>query len=481
MDFVFNPKELIGIDCDGESLRLAMMQKKNKSWEVRQTKKIDLHERESVNQIYKSLKKQYVVSCLPAKDILIRRLVIALKKEREVFKALDFQAEPLLPFAVDNAILQGQITEQQGNSSDVTLFAARKDHVMTHLSTLMDVQVEPDAISTTAEALVSFASLTCNGKSQEPLIIVHLNGSQTLCVLAKGDHVLAQRSIGLKEDLLIGVEKAVLSLLAMGVVPAPTSLVLVGQDRELLSDEIQKTTGLSVFAPNSILKGVSEEQMHAFAVAIGLAASQSKKRVINFRKQEFCHPRPLRHIKKAIVTSIFLTGALALAIGFWGMRDFATSKQMIQKRFAQLEQTSGLACSDELDLGAIERQVSAIEQEILTSPLEFPIVPNIPSVSTLLHWISEELSFRTQPSNSIMIESIDYKMVSRPSPSAQKERYLVRVQLEFKTPSALAARTFKELISAPNPHVDTSRELEWSQSRGVWKTSFFLKDKTVYG
>src|ERR1700733_8077308 len=51
------------------------------------------------------LEKDLVVTCLQANEILIRQLDVKLKKEADIDAVLAFQAEPLLPYPIENAIL----------------------------------------------------------------------------------------------------------------------------------------------------------------------------------------------------------------------------------------------------------------------------------------------------------------------------------------------------------------------------------------
>ena len=56
----------------------------------------------------------------------------------------------------------------------------------------------------------------------------------------------------------------------------------------------------------------------------------------------------------------------------------------------------------------------------------------------------------------------------------------MKVELEFSTATPKLAREFHDALIAPNQIVDPKGEVKWSSNRGKYRTSFFLKDKTLY-
>ena len=80
----------------------------------------------------------------------------------------------------------------------------------------------------------------------------------------------------------------------------------------------------------------------------------------------------------------------------------------------------------------------------------------------------------------IQLESFSYGMLKRPEQSKKQEKYQVKVEFEFTTATPKLAREFHDALIAPNEIVDPKGEIKWSSNRGRYKTSFFLKDKTIY-
>ena len=80
----------------------------------------------------------------------------------------------------------------------------------------------------------------------------------------------------------------------------------------------------------------------------------------------------------------------------------------------------------------------------------------------------------------LQIDNFDYTMLKRPQSGKKQEKYQVKVELEFTSPTPKWAREFHDALIAPNDWIDPKGEIKWNSNRGKYKTSFFLKDKTAY-
>jgi len=119
-------------------------------------------------------------------------------------------------------------------------------------------------------------------------------------------------------------------------------------------------------------------------------------------------------------------------------------------------------------------------------PDTFPLLPQTPRVSDVLAWLSihpqviGDKQGKAAEKARIVLESLHYKMVKRPEQNKEKERYQVKIDLEFSAPIPRYAREFHDSLLTPNDFVDSTEEIKWNVEREKYRTSFFLKDKTVY-
>jgi type IV pilus assembly protein PilM len=116
----------------------------------------------------------------------------------------------------------------------------------------------------------------------------------------------------------------------------------------------------------------------------------------------------------------------------------------------------------------------------------YPLLPNTPRVSDVLAWLSTHTNVVGKDEKTeallpiIQLENFSYVMVKRPDQTKKQEKYQVKVEIEFTSPTPKQAREFHDALIAPNPLVDPKGEVKWTANKGKYRASFFLKDKTVY-
>jgi len=256
------------------------------------------------------------------------------------------------------------------------------------------------------------------------------------------------------------------------------------------------------------LPGTSKENLLRYALAFGSAFSslESSKNTFNFRKNQFSYPTPWRRYQSSLFTYTGAALLLAAALYFGGSQyvnkeedrvrqDYVALLKEVGKPFKEFEEefaqksgtTEVLVSEDakELSLIEIEERLDFLENELNASPDIFPLWPNTPRVSDLLAWLATHPNIAPatddgKQSPLLTIESLHYSMVKRPDFSKKSEHYQIKVELELSTPTPKYAREFHDALIAPNDFVDPKGEVKWSSSKGRYKTSFFLKDKTAY-
>src|SRR6185503_3194124 len=97
-----------------------------------------------------------------------------------------------------------------------------------------------------------------------------------------------------------------------------------------------------------------------------------------------------------------------------------------------------------LSLEELSDRLSLLQKESQATPDSFPLMPNTPRVSDVLAWLSQHKavvgnSLDQQP---IQIDSFSYTMVKRPDQTKKLEKYQVKVELEFTSPTPKQAREF---------------------------------------
>jgi type IV pilus assembly protein PilM len=253
--------------------------------------------------------------------------------------------------------------------------------------------------------------------------------------------------------------------------------------------------------------GTSKKELLNFALPIGagLSALPNCKDQVNFRQQEFVYPEPWKRLRQPILHYFLLCLGVAASLYIFGnayaayqegklRQEYLHLLSMMNKSYKSIETEfvtkSTIATESEnvadLSLEDLTTRLNYLDRDIQSTPQTFPLRANVPLVSDVLAWISSHPNFISQPLNepgsgkSLQIVSFNYTMVKRPEPTKKQEKYQVKVEMEFSSPTPKMAREFHDALIAPNDMVDPKAEIKWNSNKDLYRTSFYLKDRTTY-
>jgi type IV pilus assembly protein PilM len=494
------------------------------------------------------VKKHLVVTAMDTQDVLVRPMELKLKKEKDIDAVLAFQAEPILPYPTDNAIVDKIFLSQDKEGSKLTIFAVRKDHLAQHLqqwSSLIDSEI----VTAAPLALALFAKQFAGSEAG---YVLHLGIGHSLCILADQGKLIAAQAVpigieNLAEALAqeMGIDQADARLRLRDNFPALQqeenaplktaveefrqmvtrtiyALAKQAKGREintmLMTGPGANIGGLSEALCSSLHKtlvplnddpafGMSAQELRDFALPLGeaLSALPNCKDEINLRQQELAFADQWKRLKKPMMVYISLCIGVAFALTLFGRAYLSYQEGEVRlqyldllnamnKPYDEFEKEFNAKAPSPRDLAPgeilsiadlssneIKKRLSFLEKEIQATPQTYPLQANIPLVSDVLAWISTHANFVGKDgSPALQIESLSYTMVKRPEPTKKNEKYQVKIELEFSSPTPKMAREFHDALIEPNDIVDSKGEIKWSSNRDRYRTSFFLKDKTVY-
>lgn len=496
----------------------------------------------------KKLIDQYlVVTGLPGSDVLVRRMRLKLTQEDDIEAAFEFQAEPQLPYAVDDAVLDKILIEKQDNGSSIVFLAAKKEQIQKQIDFCQSLKFDPEVITTEPVALANLLALCADPAEAE--FAVHVGKNSTLCILVKDKKLIASHEVqagweslqeGLLEDKgtdLFGIDLETLSLeshphffaaleaLQKGILwnymalmketksKESPLLYVAGEGANLLHfpELLAADLGIRLGLFNIPSHSCSLQEFHKFSLPIGLAlsAQNSTPLMINFRKKELVYATPWKRFLKHLY--VFGASALGLAIALYAFgasyyhykenglkskflslltlsqKPFETFESQYEAKFAAERGGDTLFTINELDAAGISRRLDYLEKEVRSVPDNYPLFPQTPLVSDVLAWITTHPTLTCSPDAkegdecpSFMIDIFQYSMVKRPELNKKNEKYQVKIDLEFSTSSPRLAREFHDALITPNDFIDPKGEIKWNATKGKYRTSFFLKDKTFY-
>lgn len=471
------------------------------------------------------------VSAMAAQETLVRALEIKLKKEKEIDSVLSFQAEPLIPYPVEEAILDKLLLQPTADGTLLTLLAVKRQHLQNHLAQLKLLDLEPESVTSTPLALVAFSAFLLPEKP--PHFVLYLGEEQICCVFAREGKLIASQASNLTlaqlnletdptkgmkgsdkavEELQQEIHRLLFSLMKQVKELQMPQILLTGKGStlgaltELLLQNVQKQL-LAPEQPKGTEIPLAQLQGSAIPIGAALTALPQMACQVNFRQQEFAYPYPWKKWQTPFCFYIGACLAATVALVLFKMAYVGAKEDEIRQAYAQLLQHANVSYEafeknlnpastpaeavamppnlKMLTAEGIQYRVQKLEKELQSTPDLFPLHPNVPRVSDLLAWLtSHPKAIKSEKEGGtkslIQLESFNYTMLKRPDNTKKQEKYQVKVEFEFSSMNPTVAREFHEALLAPNEFVDPKLELKWSSEKGKYKAVFFLKDKTSY-
>ena len=209
----------IGIDLGGSSLKLVQLTCENNSLAlVAAAQAIVPHELtcapaelqewyiENIKRLLSSkpFKGRKVVTCLPAREMLIQHLRMAKMDDEQLAKAVPWEAQSKIPFDVNHAMLRhvvaGEVYDGSESKLEVVLMAASRAVVKQHLNLIKRTKIEIDSISVEPYALINcFAHLLKDNENNQntATMFIDLGYNVTKVVVCQASKLVFARTIGI--------------------------------------------------------------------------------------------------------------------------------------------------------------------------------------------------------------------------------------------------------------------------------------------
>lgn len=479
------------------------------------------------------LENDLVVSALAGESVLVRPMDIKLTKQKEIDDVLYFQAEPLIPFPIETTVVDRIVIGRDKEGTSLTLLAAPGDQIETHMKELSQLGVDPEVVTCEQAALSAYLQAVIpQSNANDAQILICLETDHTTCILNKRGKLAAAQTIpmgckDLKMEVFTSEEEHTNELKeAFDALRQEIARVVYALGKQLKGEEL---AGIAITGEGAnwgtlgqeltmqlqkkllevnVFKGITKDKQNIYAVPLGAALSGLPNFVdqVNFRQKDYSFQNPLKRFKKGLFIYGVVALGLAAAAFFFGEQylgyqedkvreNYAEMLAAIKRPFHELEaQYSKKSPSDpsittnvkNLSAKDLSNRLDFLEKEVQTAPALFPLFPNVPKVSDLLAWLSTHpnVVLKKEGANNtqglLQIESLSYTMVKRPEMNKKNERYQVKVELELIANSPKEAREFHDALISPNEMVDPKAEVKWNATKGRYRTSFYLKDRTIY-
>jgi type IV pilus assembly protein PilM len=459
----------------------------------------------------------YVASVLPSSSTLCRQMVLPRLQPHEVEAALLDTLEQTLAVGVNESVIAHESMPTNDDTLRIVAYLTRQASVSQQLDLLHAASIEPEWIIPKAAALAAFID---HFGFPAWHYVIDIGADEITIVLVHDGKVIESRSLAGSAQLFSHLET-----------PSPDTdeqlrcvfqhmaeAIVAYKERYGIDDEASLTVTGDVLAYPMACPVMAEyiqvalSPLHASnesfsllqcASAIGAAFISQKAisaPIPNFRIPPFAFPSPFLHLKRPLVALGLGCICVAALIAYYGqtrstrivdaMRaDWKKITELNHMSPEEVNRQSAATIADIQPPDTASSDQMIAQGEWLLASVErmslYPLQPCIPKLSDVMVWLSSQMdevsaSMMADAGGKMELQSLVYQLVKHPTKTHPQERYQVRVDIEFSTPSVAMARALHDRLASPNQCIDSSSEIRWTPSNGRYRASFFLKDATFY-
>ncbi|MEA3360897.1 MAG: pilus assembly protein PilM [Thermodesulfobacteriota bacterium] len=424
------PGKIIGIDIDSDSVTAVVAEGRLRGISVKSCSRVFINGDEGLHGALKKLsgnidlKADTYVSTISGEHISFRNLQIPFKSVKKIKQTLSFAVETMIPFPIEEVLVDFTIPDQSGNS-EILAASVNRDYISNYLAELkeyagidpeiLDIRVVPIASLLLSQEEIPKNGLILEVGSKMSTMILYINRRISLIrplysggVLKAGDTLPDKENDTLKDvniesligQLCLNIKNTLHSFENQGnrqITPERIFITGAGSlypDIEIFIEKfihipverIDIARDMKVYMGDNVARLWDPALMDG---ALALIFRDLKKgQGFNFRKDEFEVQKGYSKIKKVFQkVTVFLIIILSLLAADFGM-DYYTQKKRYVKLDNQLKEMFRREFPGVKRIIDPVHQVKAKINEIKKSAISFPGISDSRKVLDLLKDIS---------------------------------------------------------------------------------------------
>lgn len=514
-------KHLLSLVAEKNVIRTALLKMEKGTIALESVKSFFASE-SIVNQLYISTPLSskialQIATALDSHDVLYRTLSLPISNQQKALAALPFQLEAILPFPTEEAVVAASFKPIGKEAFTVSLFAAQASALEAHLSWTQSLQIDPDIITCTPNALHRLAKWLF--PQETTFSLFHFGETKSCCVIAINDELALTQTLHFGHaDFLQALakdfpEKSLDEIEALAqnpdtLISSGGDLIHFNQTKERIKKEIERlfvylqsknalienaewillgdqysSFPCSAFwatpSAKSLLNAqilTSDLQRYALTIGIALDAISQDAHSVQFRRDKWISPRSVEKRKKNAFRYLALCAGASIVMGLGGQALLNKKENLlVQQLTSHLPPSLSKAPIHSPE--EIEHTLWQWESSLGTQKLPFPFLPTVPSVSDILAWLSSHPCLSTPEGGKkegIEIKNIRYQLYKHPKLGEPGGLYAAKVDLEFTAATPRLAREFHDALLKGDLIVNGKKEIKWNSQQNTYWASFEL-------
>ncbi len=288
-----------------------------------------------------------IIAALDGQSASLRLIELPAGIEKKIGEVLPGLLESVLPFEIDDAVIDYQVVGRDGTNVRLMAVAVPRDRVAARLSELQAAGVSPRELAVGASAFDGLGPLLSESMRDRTLLVIDVGHKNTdFCVLTAGQCTFARTvsggmnlvESGRREQLGSSLQRTLASYRAQRS-EEPELILLSGETapmesaRQWLSNQLGIECGV---VPLPSAPGADEETLPKFARAAALAARATmRKKKLDLRQGEFASKAAAGEIRKNLRLIAICAAAVLLSFSVSLLARYRVAKaeheQLVEK------------------------------------------------------------------------------------------------------------------------------------------------------
>jgi len=186
------PEKILGLDISSNSIKAAQVTAGLRGYDITGVFHIDIHEAGGIEKALEKLfendvlKNSICVASLPVDNFSFRTITLPFKNRKKIDKTIAYELEPLLPYSVDDILIDYTVVDQK-DQSEIFAAAVPRSVLGDLVTNLKKYHIEASIIDIDAVSLVS--KITSGGDAGCGLLL-DIGCTDTTAILFKENSVL---------------------------------------------------------------------------------------------------------------------------------------------------------------------------------------------------------------------------------------------------------------------------------------------------
>ena len=155
------PGKILGLDITNHSITAVQVKSEFKGYQITACTRVMIDQNGGLDNALKGLfdqtdlKSDTCIASIPAEHVSFRNLQMPFKEPKKIRQTLPFEIETLVPFSIENLVVDFSIIDQSGQS-EILAVSVKKDYISEYMGRMLNHGIDPEILDIRSVPIVSW-------------------------------------------------------------------------------------------------------------------------------------------------------------------------------------------------------------------------------------------------------------------------------------------------------------------------------------